>query len=167
MSNSFHITHCHWTHYYSNKYWLVQLQHLHSDIQSFIFGNNSQYFSFILVRLGAISTTSHQRQQDKSVRWLMPPTGVDIEMVEAYKYLYKLDWLDNTDVLHKKGQSRPGDWGPLECLRLCSNSMQSSGQKKIQTGQEGQLCLRLPLDSIQEMGEQLLLPLAWDLGGLK
>ena len=37
--------------------------------------------------------------------------GIDIEMVKSYKYLgvhlnNKLDWMDNTNALYKKGQSR-------------------------------------------------------------
>lgn len=59
-----------------------------------------------------------------------PPTtpvsiqGKDIETVNSYKYLgvhinSKLDWTTNTDILHKKDQSRLHLLRKLECAGLC------------------------------------------------
>ncbi|KAI3355676.1 hypothetical protein L3Q82_004274 [Scortum barcoo] len=108
--------------------------------------------------------------------------GTDIDTVKSYKYLGvhlndSLDWSDNTNALVKKGNSRLfllrrlrsfGVQGPL-LLRTFYDSVVASAifygivcwassitdreqEENGQTGEEGQLCPGMPLDSVEVVG---------------
>jgi len=70
-----------------------------------------------------------------------PPTpitiqGVDIEMVDSYKFLgvhlnNKLDWTDNTEALYRKGQSRLFFLRRLRSFDVCSRLLRMFYQSVV------------------------------------
>ncbi|KAK3542872.1 hypothetical protein QTP70_006148 [Hemibagrus guttatus] len=138
--------------------------------------------------VGCVSDGNEQEYRDiikDFVDWLTIQ-GLDIELVDKFKYLgvhlnNRLDWLDNTDALYKKGQSRLylqrrlGSFGvsktllrtfydtvvasAILCAIVCwvGGSTERDRKRLNKLVRRASSVLGCPLDLVEEVGERRML----------